>query len=1466
MAAKKSSGPTAEQTDIAKNLASLMERMVSINTNLERSFNNQTNAMKEMAQSMEKMGQSDVVTQLSQVNDTLKKISESLDKLQSSSSAAFSAMASQTNVVVVSAHNLSDAIGNIGKEAEKVKKDPFQDLLEELQKTGSGAKSLQGKIKGVGTYLQDKFPKSAAAAIGAVHGFTSAISDIAAVGTSALGFLASFASAAWEIGKSILAIPFKMFSGLIDMANKGGGGISELAQAINHIRKEFGALKDPVSSTIMSVGREMKGFNGAGVSAFGVFGNVAERMEMLIKLFSAGGPAIQNFTKEFKEAGGALMGYQRGLGLTDEQMGEVAQRATVMGTSMGKVLNDITKQSLTLGKTFGLNAKLISKDMGKAMQDVKHFATLTAKEIGVASTYARKLGLDLDKITGTLDAFETFDSAAENVSKLNEAFGTNIEAAALMNAQNPAEQLDILRKSFRSAGVDGEKLSRAQLKLISQNTQLDEGTIRMALSSKNAGVSLDKIKKAGDRAETSAMSQTQAMSKLADAMERTLKAGQAMQGGFFDQFIKGIFDGLQTTKEFRELMMNIKQAMVVVYQEGRKLGMMLMDVFPGLKYFAQGLADLFKPAKFKRLFGGISEDLVSWMRTLDGPNGEASFPQLMDNLQKRFFDFFNSETPAGSKLISGFSKIMNAISKTLGGAMTWVLQKVTGFVQDLTGFINDPWKVPGTGKAKTALETFFAPIMNSLRSNGPQLIQALTDLLNVVLDKVGGWLWDKGKELLADHWGKLLIYVAGKTGVSVGWTIMTTVIQEKIKQAIVQGAATAAAEKSAQAAVSQLGNAVANAAQSAGATGIAEGGSAASAAAGSTFWSSALSFATTVPTAAAAGAAAAVGVALAGVLATGYAAWSAYEANDLQNEIQSKFEDITTAGINAASKNATKEAKVAAIKQTDEFIKAQEKAIKDRGMGAELIESLFGTEGNSMEDLVAKAKRQRDDLVAQTQKLDEEAAKKLKEEQRKQSLIDAMGPITVENAAEKFKKIDDLSKQVMAKDFNLQDKINGIKSKLDSIDWNIIDKSKEDSFNKVVLQIDSLRAVMGGITDIGILSKKAGDQLSAAGKSFDTLSAMLGAGGAVRTTINNAIETFASRTVNAETTDAASKASTYSAAMMVDVANLSKRMNEVASYLGDQSALSGIADAMKTTVKDTLTSIIMLFYQKEEIFSNTAKGIAQVNPMLMSFQTFVDTFGGLLPQLTSLNSLLSKGIDLTPVAIAANTIAGFMDTIAPNVSYASDAPAMFSTFSTAVGSVVDFATNFSALQSQMISSGKQIESKMQDFGSSLSGITGVFATGGVLRDFIDAYGQDLSSAFVKTSEVIAVDATKSVKAVSKMVDAADALSKALERGKKIDIAAKMKSFTSALGTNIGSAGSKSDYTVGTKDVNLTVNFRIAMDTYELEKVIVSKKDSLVKNRINLLIDAVQKNSTDELRNKLNSGKFGDTVASNGLIT
>lgn len=612
-------------------------------------------------------------------------------------------------------------------------------LQKEMKDTATGTMALTGRIKDLGTQMTKKFPAAAAVGAAALSGFIQGIRNVLALGKSVTGFFASFVDGAASIAASIIAIPFKMFNALVDMAAAAGGGMDELAQAIENLRKEMGDLKGPGTSAVIETTKTLKGFSDTGLSAWRVFGTLAERLEHVTKVAVAMGATFGKLTQEFRENGGALLAFQKGLGVSEEQMKAIGDRAIAMGKPMTKVFMDMTKQTLALGKAFDIDQKLIGKDMAKALQNVKHFGALTVKEIAQASVYARKLGVELDKIVGTLDAFETFDTAAENAAKLSQSFGITVDAFKLMDAQNPAEQIDMLRKSMQLAGVSTEKMTRQQLKLLAQTTGLSEETAKLAFSQANQGVSYDKIKKQSEAAEKKTLTQAEAMSKLADSIERMVKSGGAQEGGFWQMFVKGFLGGIQASKEFREIIWNIKRSLQLVYFEGVRLGKAFVDMFPGIKQFLSGIADFFNPAKFKKLVGGVVDILKEWMSDLGKPGGKASFPDLMKKLQKNFFDFFDMQKESGKQVLSGFKTIFKTISKILAEAIKWMADKTADGISFIIDLITGKKKLGALGAAGGGLGFLaeaLAPLGDALTHAWKVLAPKLWELIKVLFDKV----------------------------------------------------------------------------------------------------------------------------------------------------------------------------------------------------------------------------------------------------------------------------------------------------------------------------------------------------------------------------------------------------------------------------------------------------------------------------------------------------------------------------------------------------------------------------------------------------------------------------------------------------------------------------------------------------------------------------------------------------------
>jgi hypothetical protein len=172
-----------------------------------------------------------------------------------------------------------------------------------------------------------------------------------------------------------------------------------------------------------------------------------------------------------------------------------------------------------------------------------------------------------------------------------------------------------------------------------------------------------------------------------------------------------------------------------------------------------------------------------------------------------------------------------------------------------------------------------------------------------------------------------------------------------------------------------------------------------------------------------------------------------------------------------------------------------------------------------------------------------------------------------------------------------------------------------------------------------------------------------------------------------------------------------------------------------------------------------------------------------------------------------------------------------------------------------------VELAGQDF-SNLAAAEPAF---GNIETFMNAFAkhadlfQNITDKALYAKGVVAEGLIPAVEAVEMMVEAAGRLNGALDKGLRFDIDTKLKTFTSKFGKTMGSQAA---YKVQAKDVNINVNFRIAIDGGELEKIIVTNPKSIIKQRLNMLINAMPKSTGGDATGILASDREGARLRTN----
>jgi hypothetical protein len=593
------------------------------------------------------------------------------------------------------------------------------------------------KAGGAMSKLSEHLTAAKGAGIGAGVGIVSGLSGAVDQAKAAAAGIKAVSGALGGVGKSILMMPFKMMGALTSMAGAGGGGgPNPIKVALEEIRGEMGSLASNEGKALAdgmdTLKDGMDDLGGTGVKLSAIYGKgkkgLADALKDLAASATAMGPVFGLLKDEFASSAGEILAFKKGLGITDDAMKALGQRALASGKSLTDTLHEQANLALQLGDKYGISAKKISKSMNEMTKDFSNFGSMSQKELGATAVYAAKLGMEVKDMMGVIDKFDNFETAAEGASQLAQSFGMNVDAMAMMNAQSPAERIDILRKSFAETGKSIEDMTRQERKLLESQTGLTGAALDAAFAQENMGLSYDDVLASADDAEKKPLSQAEAMDKLADSMQKVFGGGGGGGfSGFWDAFTKGFGKGIKKSKEFRKLMKNMRKSMKLVNKFGKDLGKMFVNLFPGIKDMLGGLADLFDPKKVKEMMGkmlGIFKDFFQDLQT----DPKAGVEKLLDRLKDLFGQFFDSKSGAGAKVKEGFIKFIKAFGGIIAGLIPVAIKALTGMINKMAEAINNP-QTKGI-----AQNSVFSAIMEALQNAFDGLMAALPGLVKALMN------------------------------------------------------------------------------------------------------------------------------------------------------------------------------------------------------------------------------------------------------------------------------------------------------------------------------------------------------------------------------------------------------------------------------------------------------------------------------------------------------------------------------------------------------------------------------------------------------------------------------------------------------------------------------------------------------------------------------------------------------------
>jgi methyl-accepting chemotaxis protein len=680
--------------------------------------------------------QLDLVQQMNKLlqeqNTIMQQIADSMGK----SAAAFQQVNSAANQVSDSTKNATDKSKEL-TQAMKENTGGSEGLSaamgKQTQSSNAAGKSFKGLAEAAGDVTT---------VMGALAAAQSAIgSGFAAVGGVVNLFFDGISSGIGII-KGAVGVIGGFFSGLMQAAaDYRNATAGQMHQANETLRKDMGDITSDqgkfVKDMAGNLGTAKKALGAAGGSLYASIGNSAAVLQEMTAMAGEFGDSLVRMQGQIDGATSELLLMRKGMNISTEAFKNIASSAEASGGTMKDALTETMVASAHLSKTFGVDVKVIGKNIDKMAKDMGSFGSMAPKELAAVATYATKLGVSIEALKGTMDAFDTFEGAAANAGKLAEAFGMNVDVMGMMNAENPAERMDMLRKSFEETGRSVNDLSRHEMKLLSESMGgLPVDEMKNALSMSTDEMGFGDFESAAEEAAEK-MTPEQAMKDVAKSIDKLALQIKDMTAGPLSEFLRGFTQAITRSAEFRAIMKDVTDFLLVFFELGKEVGRMFVETFlkkgGDVRNMIDSIFSLEKITKFSDTVKAAFEQF----KTLIKVDPKEAIENLFDSVLGAFKDWFGSGEQANS-LGSMLAGLLENGFKMLAGLAPKIIKTAAGYIQtfatSLKEFLNGDSKTAneiGSGIGGAFMMAFDA-ISDSLVDD---LLPVLLDLFGVLFEK-----------------------------------------------------------------------------------------------------------------------------------------------------------------------------------------------------------------------------------------------------------------------------------------------------------------------------------------------------------------------------------------------------------------------------------------------------------------------------------------------------------------------------------------------------------------------------------------------------------------------------------------------------------------------------------------------------------------------------------------------------------
>ena len=658
------------------------------------------------------------------------------------------------------ANALADALGRSGTASESTGKKK-KGLLDILAKGVTGAGLFTTAINSIGTSLD------------MIGGAFSLVKGAAS------GLLGIF-------GQGIKTVT-GFFTGLMDAAaNYYNNAAPAMFQANQDIVKSFGNLDESqgkfVKGLVKDLGPAQAALKGSSSSLFAVIGNGADILKEVTALAQDFGDDLVYLQDQIKGAVSELVIMKKGMGLTGEAMKNLGSIAKSSGGSLQDSLTEGMVASAHLSKQFGVDVKIIGKGLNELASDMKNFGHLSTKEMAAVATYSAKLGIEIKDLQGIMDKFDSFESAAEAAGKLNEAFGMNIDTMKMMNAENPAERMDMLRQSLQETGKSFDELSRHEKNLMAQTMGMDLKSLQNAMSVDVDEMGFDDF---GDAAEEAAekMTPEQAMQDVAKSIEKLAHTMNKLSSGPLSNFINGFMQVIDRSPEMRALMKKISSFLKVFFKMGQQVGKLFLGFVrtnDGLLKQIHNIFDLERIGKFKDAVEAAFGKFFDLLAT----DPKAAIEGLWDDIVGAITNWSKDTATGAAGIKDTLYGMLETGIKLLHGLIPKLMEKMAEGIVYLTESLKDFLE-----KDKTAIGNVTDGVGGALEAAMADIGDVWGDKLWPAISDLMGYLWEKASPFIYKVLMVGFAFIFGKALLMAAISLAAGAIVKKVGAALAKVAA-----------------------------------------------------------------------------------------------------------------------------------------------------------------------------------------------------------------------------------------------------------------------------------------------------------------------------------------------------------------------------------------------------------------------------------------------------------------------------------------------------------------------------------------------------------------------------------------------------------------------------------------------------------------------------------------------------